>query len=342
MTFVPKEEPKGASVSAGMAIGIVDFAIANGANREALLTQCEISPSALFDADNRIPLHQYRDLVRTAARDCCDPAFSLTWGAAVDMADLSVVGLIMRASPTMGDAFLQLQRYAQLAIEFRENSDTPRFVLKPVGEALWMVDTRSDANEFHELSESSFARLTCGPRSFLDQPHVLEVHFTHPETSYTDVYADVFQCPITFSSHWNAMRLHPDIASWSVSREPSYVFGILTEHAERQLESIESCTSIRGAVERAVRAILHTGDFTSESIARTLGFSRQSLYRRLKGEQTSFAAIVDGLRERLATQYLAAKKTSVNETAYLLGYSDPASFSRAYKRWTGTTPRDVR
>lgn len=321
---------------------MVDFAIASSANRDALLKHSGISASALADADNRIPLLQYRALVRTASRDCGDEAFSLNWGAVVDMAELSIVGLIMRAALTMGDAFIQLQRYAQLAIEFRENSETPRFVLEQVGDALWMVDTRSGANEFHELSESSFARLSCGPRTFLDQPHVLEVHFTHTAPGYTDAYADVFQCPITFSSHWNAMRLHPEIASWSVSREPSYVFGILTEHADRQLESIEASTSIRRAVETAVRAILHTGDFTAESIARSLGFSRQSLYRRLKDEQTSFAAIVDALRERLATQYLAAKKTSVNETAYLLGYSDPASFSRAYKRWTGTNPKDVR
>ena len=48
------------------------------------------------------------------------------------------------------------------------------------------------------------------------------------------------------------------------------------------------------------------------------------------------------LRHRLAVHYLAGKKTSVNETAYLVGFSDPASFSRAFKRWTGKSPSEMR
>lgn len=52
--------------------------------------------------------------------------------------------------------------------------------------------------------------------------------------------------------------------------------------------------------------------------------------------------MLDGLRRRLAEAYLADRKVSVNETAYLLGFSDPAAFSRAFKRWTGVSPREGR
>ena len=68
--------------------------------------------------------------------------------------------------------------------------------------------------------------------------------------------------------------------------------------------------------------------------------SRDTLYRRLKAEGVTFEQVLDGLRHRLALDYLSARKVSVNETAYLVGFADAAAFSRAFKRWTGISPRD--
>jgi AraC-like DNA-binding protein len=66
--------------------------------------------------------------------------------------------------------------------------------------------------------------------------------------------------------------------------------------------------------------------------------SRQTLFRRLKAEGTTFEAVLDELRRRSALHYLCAKQLSVNATAYLLGFSDPSAFSRAFKRWTSSSP----
>jgi AraC-like DNA-binding protein len=70
--------------------------------------------------------------------------------------------------------------------------------------------------------------------------------------------------------------------------------------------------------------------------------SRQTLYRRLKSEGVTFELVLDDLRRRMALDYLGARRVSVNETAYLVGFSDPAAFSRAFKRWTGHSPRQAR
>jgi AraC-like DNA-binding protein len=88
--------------------------------------------------------------------------------------------------------------------------------------------------------------------------------------------------------------------------------------------------------------ILHTGDASVELIAERLAISRQTLYRQLKAEGVTFEIVLDELRHKLALHYLSGQRTSVNETAYLVGFSEPAAFSRAFKRWTGTTPRSVR
>jgi AraC-like DNA-binding protein len=75
-----------------------------------------------------------------------------------------------------------------------------------------------------------------------------------------------------------------------------------------------------------------------QDIAAGLGLSKASLYRRLADEGCGFEEVLDALRHRMALHYLSGRKVSVNETAYLVGFSDPTAFSRAFKRWTGATP----
>jgi AraC-like DNA-binding protein len=91
-------------------------------------------------------------------------------------------------------------------------------------------------------------------------------------------------------------------------------------------------------VEASVEPLLEAGGVRIEAVARELGCSRQTLYRRLKAENTTFEQVVERLRRRLALRLLREKDASVKEVAYRLGFSDPAAFSRAFKRWTGSSP----
>jgi AraC-like DNA-binding protein len=118
-----------------------------------------------------------------------------------------------------------------------------------------------------------------------------------------------------------------------------YAFGVLSEHADKLLKSLENAQTVRGRVEGLLIPVLHKGDADMTLVARKLGLSRPTLYRKLKAEGVSYELLVDDLRHRMALHYLSGEKTSVNETAYLVGFSDPSSFSRAFKRWTGSSPR---
>jgi AraC-like DNA-binding protein len=84
--------------------------------------------------------------------------------------------------------------------------------------------------------------------------------------------------------------------------------------------------------------ILHTGNANMGMIAGKLALSRATLYRKLKAEDTNFEKVQDDLRHKMALNYLSGNKVSVNETAYLVGFSDRVTFSRAFKRWTGSSP----
>jgi len=96
--------------------------------------------------------------------------------------------------------------------------------------------------------------------------------------------------------------------------------------------------SVRRDVERHLEPLLASGEARIDRVARAMGCSRQTLYRRLKAEGLTFEQLLDGLRHRLALKLMRDGKLAVKEAAYRLGFSDPAAFSRAFKRWTGQSP----
>jgi AraC-like DNA-binding protein len=222
-------------------------------------------------------------------------------------------------------------------------ADGARFQLSSVNGQRWMEDRRANPNEFPELTESTWSRFIVGTRTdFPQHTYALEAHVTHAAPAYCAKYEELWQVPVTFGSHWNAIRSNPSWDQVQIQPDNRYVFGVLTDRGEALLAELEAAKTMRGRVEALIMPILHTGDVSAETIASKLGTSRQTVYRNLKAEGVTFEHVLDALRHRMALHYLAGKKVSVNETAYLVGFSEPSAFSRAFKRWTGKSPRAMR
>jgi AraC-like DNA-binding protein len=327
-----------ATVSAGTVQGLIEFAAAQGVDRATLLSLSRIDHSSLADHDNRIVMSRYRALMLAAKELSGNPAFALHYGAQIDLSELSLVGLITRSSPTMLDALMQLNRYTQLVVDI-DTGSTPRFeIVREQGE-IWMVDNRPDADAFPEQTEVTFARLVCGPRRFTDKLALGAIEFTHPAPAHAAEYDRVFMAPVTFESRRNAMQLDETWLTHPVALTPSYMFGILTERADAMLAALRAETTLRAQVESLLMTMLHSGCVSVDQVSAKLAMSRQTLYRKLKAEGTTFEAVVDELRHKLALDYIGQRKVSVNQAAYLTGFSDPSAFSRAFKRWTGRSPR---
>lgn len=114
---------------------------------------------------------------------------------------------------------------------------------------------------------------------------------------------------------------------------------LLGQLSRALVAAIERPTGFTSTVERALEARLAAGHpVRIDAIAAELGVSRQTLYRRLRTEATTFEDLLDGLRHRLAVHYLRDEQLSVKAASYRLGFSEPAAFSRAFKRWTGASP----
>ena len=327
------------TVAAGVAKGLFDYAVSQGADAAALLRETGIDPARLDDPDQRIASPDYIRLMKAAQALSGDPALALHWAADVNLARMSVVGLLGEASMTLMESFQQVRRYGRLVTDM---GDDQRFEMAQVDGGLWTVDKRPDPNAFPELTETTFGFMVCGSRVAAPSTWLREVHVTHPAPSWAAEYQRVFEAPVVFGSHWNALRIDPVFLTTPVNVQPRYVFGVLSKHADALMEGLKAVDTTRAEVERRILPILHTGQAGIDAIAAAMGLSRQTLYRRLKAEGVTFAGLLDDLRRRLALHYLVGGKVSVNETAFLVGFSEPAAFSRAFKRWTGESPRAAR
>jgi len=122
------------------------------------------------------------------------------------------------------------------------------------------------------------------------------------------------------------------------------LFGEIASAARREMtkKKAAKANGFARRVEAELEPLLATGPVRIEHIARALGCSRQTLYRRLKAEGLTFAKVLAELRRREALKLVRDPSLPVKEIAWRLGFSDPAAFSRAFKRWTGKSPQSFR
>ena len=264
------------------------------------------------------------------------------------MQDISLVGLIGVAFDNVESVRRQVNRYAPLTLDADDGgtADAVEFV-RENGD-VWLKFTSDIYKANPLLTESGFARNVCGARAlaasmpnFANLSFPKAIRFTHAEPSYRAEYDRVFGVPLFFTSHMNAMLIDEAILSMKLPRTNPYVSEILSARADELLKNLEMSKTMRGRVENLLIPILHTGEASMDMIAVKLGLSRQTLFRKLKAEGITFEKVLDELRHKLALHYLNGKKVPVNQTAYLVGFSEPAAFSRAFKRWTGYSPRTM-
>ena len=317
---------------------IVDAANAAGHDTDAALRAAGVGPFDELDA--RVPLHIGYRLWRTLEDLLEDRligvrlATSLTEGA-VDLADY-----LVGACESLRDALTMLERYHRLI------HDEAFFVAQVNGDTARLVVTYPPVPQPPaSMVEWALAIWTTIAERLMPQAVFDEMWVTHrvpPGLTVAD-YESLLGMRVRFEMEQLAVLLPAAALDAPNPGADPRLRDLLVSQAELRLAQLPPrALTLTERVRQALLAALPEGDLDADAIAKQLHMSGRTLRRRLSDESTSLKAVLEGLRQAEAERYLRETTRSLDEISYLLGFSQPGSFHRAFKRWTGRTPAAYR
>jgi AraC-like DNA-binding protein len=293
----------------------------------------------------RLPLHLLRQtdkegLDRAGPTALTQPGIGVRFGAEVRVRDVGLVGYLMLHSRTLGEALSRLVRFGRIL----ENADPPALVTdgarveyrwEPYRRQVAMLDRLSD----HELAAHlAVIRELVGVDL---RPAVVRFRYDEPPSDLS-AHRDFFQAPLEFGAGFSGLvfrREHLDLPIRSADES----LGLYLErYAEEILEHLAPEGGLLEKVERALWSEMKEGHIDLEHVAAMLAMRPRTLQRRLRDFGTSFSELRDEFRRRMARLLLEDRELAVYEVAFLLGYSEPSTFYRAFRRWTDTSPHQYR
>ena len=279
----------------------------------------------------------YYALIERIAGDD-DHEFPFRYADAIHPNDLGALGLAMRTASTLGDALQRLVRYVRVLSDTLEYELVPR----PGGRVFALTGRPHHrrgaalANECALAAGVSIMRHSVGTKIT-----PVEVSFRHPAPPTDRYHRAWFGCPVVFDAPLDGVAYDDEtLATPTVLADDgmsafllAQLDGLVADAAERSLVD-----TVKGAVADA----LADGPPSKSQIARRLGMSERTLHRHLADHGESFQTLATRVRREAAESLLARGQHSLADVAFLTGFSDQSSFTRAFKRWTGTTPAGFR
>lgn len=345
MTVSDKNSTLGASegdgVLSALVAGQLEAARAHGLPADRLAAASGITEAQLSDPDGRVPVAAWIGLWEAIDARPESRELGIALGRAVTVQTLGVVGYAMQHAPDVRAAFACLTRFRKLIGDLASPE----------------IEERSDRVVFHKVEPPRVARLSglslaapLGTLTLLGELTGLsteglspiEAAFQHPPPADAARFTEVLRCPVTFNAPETRLAIRSALFEQPLRRPDPSLFVYLERHAHALQARVRDSESLTDRVCACLITRLRDGEPDQPAIARALGMSERTLQRRLRDEHTTFAALLDRVRAELASMYLGDPRLAVFEVAYLLGFSEPSAFNRAFRRWTGKTPREFR
>lgn len=318
---------------------IINLAAQSSVKPADMYASINLDASVLSDPDNRIPFAQLVELYEKASQLTGDKSFGLHMGEVVDPRLFDVVGYSALNSATLGEAFARVARYHSIwtdgaVFKVEISQPTSAIIYRYVDESI---------GEHRQDSEMTFAGVVTLCRMAADPnwtPTLIE--FQHPKPDDIAEHVRLFRCQVKFNATVNKLVFDSSSLALPIATADPGLCRMLDRHAEDLLAKFPPRDTLIENARTIIRKELNGGTPSLERVALKLGLSGRTLQRKLHELGTSHNDLVDQIRRELATRYLREREMAICEVAYLLGFSEPSSFHRAFKRWTGVTPKEFR
>lgn len=309
-----------------------------GCDSAALFARAGLDLAALEDPNARYPLDRTTALWRLAVAATGDEAFGLHVARHTHFTHFHALGYSLMASATLREVFERCARY------FRIVTDAAQLAFEDAGpECHLYFDPRPGAPEpAVEAIDAFAANFVRGARALAGRGFApLRVELRRPPPRVAAPFERLFRAPLRFAAPRNLLAFaRADLERRLETANPELQLHqdeIILRHLAR-LERDNTVAQVR----KALVELLPLGEPGEERMAEALHLSVRSLQRRLAAQGTSYKTLLNQTRRELALGYLSSPGCSVGEAAYLLGFADSSSFTRAFRRWTGVAPRDYR
>jgi AraC-like DNA-binding protein len=310
-----------------------------GADREKLLRRAGLSEEDLSDPDKRIAVRRDLRLWLALLELLPTPDLGIQLAQRLELRDVGLVGYLMLNSPVLGDALERLTRFSHILDQtyppaLRMEGEFAVYSSDPVSQPVARVDRVAD----WELA----AVLTLARKLVGQELVPVEVRFPYPRPPEIEGHRSFFRGTLTFDHTRLEMvfgRADLDLPVIGAEEELGRYLETLAETVVRALTPEGSVVE---KVERALWVGMKDGHSSLADVSKTLAMSQRSLQRSLQREGTTFVEQRDAFRRELAISLLSEQDLAVYEVAFLLGYSEPSAFHRAFRRWTDSAPREFR
>lgn len=322
------------SVAATSTLAMVRAAESRGIPTADLLQAAGIAREMLADPDARLPGATVLAIWRALRERTGDPALQLVAPACLPFGAYRVIDYLVGASATVGDGIHRFASYFRLIAEAIDLTVTDRAEEHCL--ALAMRDGGAVPSVYVDYV---FAALVTRIRMKIRPGlHVRRVEFRQQAPASSTPYTEVFRTPVHFGAP--ADRLCFSAEEWQAPMDSAdaALARLLEEHADVLARRIPRAGSDFVAAVRKVVATDMPNGASANVVARALNVSVRTLQRKLVQSGTTFREVSDAVRAQLAEEYLGDPRVSIAEVAVLLGFSEQASFNRAFRRWTRESP----
>jgi AraC-like DNA-binding protein len=324
----------GKSGLTGWVLAIVRAMKASEIDIVHVLTEIGMDPILLEGGYSRYSQEQISQLWRKAIELSGDQDFGLKVVAEIRPATFHVVGYAMSCSATLARALHRFAFYCRLI------SDSATATITETGETTvleFLFDTGGTPLIYQTIDTVLAGTLAFSRWIIDEQIEPIEVHLQHASPANDAAYRAFFRSPIRYNSPQNCIVFRKVDLERPILAADEELASLLDSVANRYLEQrMSGRMAVR--VRDLLIATLTNGSVSKSDVARQLNMTERTLLRRLKAEGTTFVDVLNGVRQELAFQYLQRPGVTVVDVAYMLGFSDENTFSRAFKRWTGRRP----
>ena len=330
----------GPAVLASAATGIVDYIEKYRGDVDSIFGNSGLAPEMAGATTLKLRLNDFCTLFEEAAARTRFDNFGLWFGNQFLPRDLGLWGYAAISAPTLGSAIgnlVELFRWQQDSSMMRFSAIEENLVsLEYQIEAPDIVQRRQDA----ELSLGMFLnviRECLGPGWSPE-----EVLFEHPQPAEWKDHERAFGAPVYFAQPTNALIFRADVLERAMPARDAVLMTLMRNCLIELGRDPSGPRTLVDAVRSAVRNHLPRGYPTLEAMSDELRVPQSAIQRALNRLGVTFKDLVERTRYDLALSYLEQRHLSLSEIAFLLGYSELSAFSRAVRRWTGKSPRQLR